>query len=161
MKINFLKSEKVKRWLKIVVFLFVVIQTILFSLGYTIDFLEKRAEDKYYAEMQRPYLEDTYGGATPEETFEMFLTALKAGDIDLASKYFIVDKQASRQEYFQAVVEAGNMEEMIEDLSGEMVYDGSLYENDERYAIKIKGEIIFDSINFMKYPSGVWKIKEL
>lgn len=46
----------------------------------------KLAQDKEKA--------DTYGGTTPEETFGMFLDALKAGDVDLASKYFVLDKQA-------------------------------------------------------------------
>ena len=31
---------------------------------------------------------DTYGGKTPQETLEMFIDALKKGDIELASKYF-------------------------------------------------------------------------
>ena len=30
---------------------------------------------------------DTYGGKTPEETLDLYIKALKAGDIELASKY--------------------------------------------------------------------------
>lgn len=36
---------------------------------------------------------DTFGGKTPEETFDMFLAALKLGDIELASKYYDVTVQ--------------------------------------------------------------------
>jgi len=31
---------------------------------------------------------DTYGGKTPQETLDMFIDALKKGDIELASRYF-------------------------------------------------------------------------
>ena len=36
---------------------------------------------------------DIYGGATPEETFGMYIDALKAGNIELASKYWKLDYQ--------------------------------------------------------------------
>lgn len=36
---------------------------------------------------------DIYGGSTPEETLALFVDALKKGNIDLASKYFVVDKE--------------------------------------------------------------------
>ncbi len=49
---------------------------------------------KMYADgMKVAYAEDTYGGATPEETLQLFIDALKAGDIELASKYYIPEKQ--------------------------------------------------------------------
>ena len=45
------------------------------------------------AQWEKPYREDTYGGKTPEETYDMFLDALRKGDTTLASKYFVVDEQ--------------------------------------------------------------------
>ena len=45
------------------------------------------------AQWEKPYREDKYGGKTPEETYDMFLDALRKGDTTLASKYFIVYKQ--------------------------------------------------------------------
>src|SRR3989344_5678415 len=42
---------------------------------------------------EKPYREDKYGGKTPEETYDMFLEALKKGDTTLASKYFEIEKQ--------------------------------------------------------------------
>ena len=42
--------------------------------------------------------EDTYGGETPEKTFALFLDALRAGDTDLASKYFVLSKQEEWRE---------------------------------------------------------------
>jgi len=39
------------------------------------------------------YKADTYGSTTPEGTLALFIDALKKGDADLASKYFIPEKQ--------------------------------------------------------------------
>jgi len=36
---------------------------------------------------------DTFGGKTPEETFDMFLDALKKSDVELAAKYYDVTVQ--------------------------------------------------------------------
>lgn len=53
---------------------------------------EKQTEEFQLA-LSKPYREDTYGGKTPEETWGMFLDALKKGDVELASKYFVPEKQ--------------------------------------------------------------------
>src|SRR3989338_5937850 len=45
------------------------------------------------AQWEKPYREDKYGGKTPEETYDMFLEALRKEDTTLASKYFIIEKQ--------------------------------------------------------------------
>jgi len=45
------------------------------------------------AQWEKPYRQDTYGGKTPEETYDMFITALKNNDAELSSKYFRVDRQ--------------------------------------------------------------------
>lgn len=39
--------------------------------------------------MKRAYVADTYGGDTPEETLNMYIAALEAGDVALAAKYYI------------------------------------------------------------------------
>lgn len=73
----------------------------LFFLGLYADdvrnYFELKSQERYMAEIkefQAQLLEmqkaDTYGGKTPEETLDLYITALKAGDIDLASKYYEV-----------------------------------------------------------------------
>jgi len=49
--------------------------------------------EKLQQEIEEAYKNDTYGGKTPEETFDMFLDALKKGDIELASKYYELSVQ--------------------------------------------------------------------
>ncbi|HRY62837.1 MAG TPA: hypothetical protein P5056_03660 [Candidatus Paceibacterota bacterium] len=54
---------------------------------------------------------DTFGGKTPEETFDMFLNALKAGDTELASKYYDVTVQSEVLEGLKKELsEKGNLD---------------------------------------------------
>mgnify|MGYP001606226903 FL=1 len=57
----------------------------------------QRLQDQW----EKPYREDKYGGETPEETYDMFLSALSKGDITLASKYFMVDEQSKWEKTFE------------------------------------------------------------
>src|SRR3989344_3905403 len=71
-------------------------------------YLSSAAKARRYAENQvaqiekaeKAYVEamtaDTYGGKTPKETLDLFVAALKKGDIELASKYFLLDENLSR-----------------------------------------------------------------
>ena len=56
-----------------------------------------------YLEWERNYekamKEDTYGGKTPEETLQMFIEALKREDIELASKYFMLETDTQDPDY--------------------------------------------------------------
>lgn len=47
----------------------------------------------YVHGMNRADRADTYGGETPEETLALYLAALEAGDIELAAKYYVPEKQ--------------------------------------------------------------------
>ncbi|MDP3726639.1 MAG: hypothetical protein Q8R36_05635, partial [bacterium] len=58
---------------------------------------ERLAREKL-EELKQQYEQDIYGGDTPEETLKLFIDALKKEDIDLAAKYFVLDKQEGRYE---------------------------------------------------------------
>jgi hypothetical protein len=55
---------------------------------------------------------DTYGGKTPEETYNLFVEALKKQDVDLAVKYFILDseRRARYQKEFSDKKQKGTLE---------------------------------------------------
>jgi len=59
---------------------------------------------------------DTYGGATPEETYKLFVETLKSGDIESASKYFYWEHQVPEQKKLQKMKDEGNLEEYINGL---------------------------------------------
>lgn len=44
-------------------------------------------------QLEKKYKEDQYGGATPEETLKLFVEALEKKDFELASKYYVPEKQ--------------------------------------------------------------------
>ncbi len=82
---------------------------------YAPSYWQKYRVDKAIAELERPYREDIYGGKTPEETFDMFLAALKKGDIDLASRYFAVRKRGEYKEKFEKMRQDGTLAEQIQE----------------------------------------------
>ncbi len=61
---------------------------------------EKKTEEFQMA-LSKPYREDTYGGRTPEETWGLFLDALKKGDVDLASNYIVPEKREKELEFLK------------------------------------------------------------
>lgn len=85
------------------IILLVLILAVGFAVGLTAKYYldEWRARRNVALWMQSltaPYENDTYGGKTPEETFDMYLAALKKGDLELASKYFWVERRKGQLE---------------------------------------------------------------
>lgn len=116
--------------------------------------------------------EDTYGGKTPEETLQMFIEALKKGDIELASKYFALDtnEQSYNAEYY---LTRKKWEEGLKKAKDDGKLEGILlklstikltFKNDDGALFKLynsKGEIdVLVEIKLNK-NSGVWKIESL
>ena len=62
--------------------------------------------DEYYRKADELKAQDTFGGKTPEETLELYIDALKEGDMELASKYFRLEDQEG---------ELGELSELDED----------------------------------------------
>lgn len=51
---------------------------------------------------------DVYGGSTPQETLDMFISAIEAGDPELASMYFIDDDYGSREKWRKVMIDTYN-----------------------------------------------------
>src|SRR3989338_4901299 len=82
-----------------------------------------------YEKAEKAYVEamtaDTYGGKTPQETLDMFVDALKKGDVELASKYFLIDENANREKWAQLLSEnktKGLFSAMTKDFSKAQFY---------------------------------------
>ena len=53
---------------------------------------------------------DTYGSTTPEGTIALIITALEAGDIELASKYYyVLDQEKAKVSLEEQLAEKGNL----------------------------------------------------
>jgi hypothetical protein len=105
---------------KFIVGLFAIIAVgliLLFVLSFTNpEAQEERQAKQYLDDLREQYETDTYGGTTPEETLVLFISALEVGDIDLASKYFVVDEQERWKENLVRIKDAELLEEMVGDL---------------------------------------------
>ncbi len=131
--------------------------------------------------LEKAYREDKYGGKTPEETFDMFIAALEKGDTDLASKYFVLNKQEqwrkTLEEYKEKVlitdfvVELKKERDIWQKLetrnsnSAEFSYSFTLgkdsYTDFNGQKVLVKAGEHNNSVIFQKYPSEVWKISVL
>ena len=137
----------------------------------------KRAYDK----LAEPYYKDTYGGKTPEETYDLFISALKKGDTDLASKYFVIEDQESWDKTLSEYQNVGSLNSFIAEIENtkkvwrksdkstqdlvSFVYTNIITEDKE---VEFEGQKLTipagnyqnESV-FTKYPTGVWKIEGL
>ena len=81
--------------------------------------LQGKAYIKYWEKLNEAYKKDEYGGATPEETLNLLIEALKAGDLELASKYFVVEKQPFILDELQRGIKSGGTDTLIKYLDKE------------------------------------------
>ncbi|MFY9462229.1 MAG: hypothetical protein WAP51_03450 [Candidatus Sungiibacteriota bacterium] len=118
---------------------------------------------KYFEDLQKRYAEDTYGGDTPEETLQLFIDALKKGDVELASKYFILDKQAEQKQYLISVKDKDFLDEMIVDVE-KLGNKYPLVRGDNNRFIfetyNSQKELVLQA-DVAKAPNGKWKILDL
>lgn len=115
---------------------------------------------KQLERLEKLYREDPYGGDTPEETLELFISALKAGDIDLASKYFLPDEWEKWRKNLQRVKDNGNLEEMITDLSGAKLANTDLKDS-VLFSIADEHNRSVADIRIGKNINNKWKILDL
>lgn len=123
---------------------------------------------KVYQEAERRYVEamtaDTYGGKTPQETLDMFVDALRKEDIELASKYFLLDENLSKEEWLAnltTINSRGLIGDMAQDISTAEFYK-SLYDGNQQFVIYNQDRTDSLIINFVfnRY-SNIWKIESL
>ncbi len=126
------------------------------------------SEYRALKEMEGRYIEamteDTFGGETPQETLNLFVAALKTKDVELASKYFMLDDNLSREKWVKtlaALKEKEVLDDMARDMEGAEFYKSV---DDIRQLFIVYNDNKTDSIliNFIfnKY-SKVWKIESL
>ena len=96
--------------------------------------------------MNSEYVNDTYGGTTPEETLRLFTDALKKGDTELASKYFLPEDRLDNKKYLDEMLKKNEISKIINDIdSGEVSLSGdkaflSIFENGRKVAGLVLGK---------------------
>lgn len=181
--LNFSPEEKPKRRR-----FFVVVFLVIIVLGGTAGFfiwkrnfglevkLGKQNLENYkkYLDWQNNYekamREDTYGGQTPEETLQMFIEALKKGDIELASKYFALNTNEkseyylTRKEWEEGLREAKRKDTSLSEILTKLSKVKLTFKSKDGATFKLyddNGELeVLVEMKFNQY-SGVWKITSL
>ena len=130
---------------------------------YDLEKVYQEEEQKYIAAMTS----DTYGGKTPQETLDMFVDALRKEDIELASKYFMLDENLSREWVLERLSDIENrnlLAQMIGDITARAKPDlvNRLDDNDFKFVLYDDGGTVGARIEMQlnKY-SQVWKIESL
>jgi hypothetical protein len=98
---------------------------------------------------------DTYGGKTPAETLSLYIEAVKKGDYELASKYFV---ERNRQKELDDL--RGSKTENITNiviLLEQTIKNVGSYSDDKLF-YTIDRPLTAD---FELYPNGIWKIIEI
>ncbi|MDD5760729.1 MAG: hypothetical protein PHF45_01595 [Candidatus Pacebacteria bacterium] len=121
-------------------------------------------------EERNKYINDSYGGESPETTYQMFLEALNDQNIDLAVRYFVFDKQELYKQFFLDIKNNGRWEEMMEDLlnpenqKGEMKPSNSyvirVYNKDNYLIAQATLKEISFSENGGEIRGSIWKMIE-
>lgn len=116
----------------------------------------------YYNEMQEKYKNDTYGGATPEETLKLFIAALKAGDTDLASKYFVVEKQEEMATQLANGKQNNTLPLIISDLEKAIKNGKELYTGTYQFVTFDKNNVAEFSFDLtLNSQTKKWKLESL
>jgi len=159
--INFLRA-----WKFILGFLAIISASLVIwylTMAYAPEARQAREARDYLEQLQAEYANDTYGGATPEETLELFISALEKGNIELASKYFVSEKQKEWEEELEKFQKNGLILELKQRL-GVLEEKYPLVRGDsERFifeAFDKNGELILQ-VDTARIPSGIWKIIEM
>lgn len=132
---------------------------------FAIDYVRYRTSDEYRAlkeieKLKKEYAEDPYGGDTPEETLRLFIDALKKGDIDLATRYFVIDKQDEWKEDLAKIKDKGLLDEMVRDLEREK-FKYTISKKVVGFDVANEQKEAILSISVVRAQNNKWKIQDL
>ena len=108
---------------------------------------------KFEAEDYAKAMADTYGGKTPQETLQMYISAVEKGDYELASKYFIGDKQEEKLKILIKTKKNNNIDFLLNILREINIKNG--YYSTDKKIFTIEKPIF---VEFILYPNNVWKL---
>jgi len=117
--------------------------------------------DRFMKSLAKAWKDDYVGFATPEETFDAFRKTLKEGDYELASKYFVPQKQEEMLLEFREGEESGGINKQVELIYLE--YEVRYSENKEKAFLISKdneGHTFVYNLTLNLF-NKIWKMEEL
>lgn len=161
------------------IFIVVVIFIIIAVLGYLAGGIVKykidvrkvdKSVERFQGALEEPYKKDIYGGKTPEETWAMYIDALKKGDIDLAVKYYAMGVASAGNVPVDEIYKKkqnGKLNEWIKELetlerdTQQSSFEGKSYYFynyfNEKYNQTLSSPVVF----YLNPYTKVWKIVSL
>ena len=124
------------------------------------EYQQEQAAMQRIKEIEDQYKKDMYGGDTPEETIQLFIDALKKEDIDLAAKYFVIDKQEEWLDNLQKIKEKNMLAKMVKDLERER-YRDEISQTLISYTIANDQKEVALTIYMTQISNGIWKIERM
>ena len=112
--------------------------------------------EKEIADKKAKIAADTYGGKTPQETLDMFIAAVEKGDYELASKYFVVERQIEWKDNLVSIAKDNKLNIFLNPLKEARNNIGEYSENKKIYLINNP-----ISVDLILYHSNLWKIDEI
>ena len=118
-------------------------------------------QDAYKTAMKN----DTYGGATPQETLDLLISALKKGDLELASKYFVLREDGTQDpkwiKALQDTNDAGKLEDAVSALS-KATQTQSWDKNGAAFTVtNTNNEVLYEIDLKLNQYTHIWKIESL
>jgi len=105
-------------------YLLIILMAILL-VGFFVIFIinQNNLERKNYSllnqvlkEQENEYKNDIYGGETPQETLNLLISALEKGNGELASQYYVLEKQEKMKEYYLSLKNEEKWPQLIEEI---------------------------------------------
>ena len=157
-------APKRKLWKFVVAFLAIILFSLVAFVGVAIfeqwrgeRAVERLAEALRQAEQEiyQKQLADAVGGKTPQETLRLYIEAVEKGDYELASKYWVMEKQEKDLENLRKYSADGRQRYL--QLLKEVLQRPGSYGPDEKY-YGFDAPIV---VEMALYPSKVWKVLEI
>lgn len=120
--------------------------------------------NKFQASLEQPYREDVYGGKTPEETWSMFLDALKKDDIELASKYYDVAHQEKGKQMIEKMKAENKLTGWIKELETlekdetQSISSERKYYSYKYFDVEFKKNLWSTTVFYQNPYTKIWKI---
>ena len=178
-------SEKPKRtfWKFVIWFLVIIFVVVggffVWSQYFSPQAISSRETQKNYEKYleweenyEKAMREDIYGGKTPQETLDLFVEALRAENIELASKYFALNTNEKSEFYLKSRKWEEGLKKAKEERRLNEITDIVLRAkpdlqaaiSEEYYVFAVRDEdgvVVADIDLYFNKQSSVWKIESL
>jgi len=116
--------------------------------------------DRFMKSLEKAWRDDHVGFTTPEETFDAFRKALKDGNYELASKYFVPQKQEEMESDFSKNIN-GYVDSLVDKLYLPHKIEYSESKEKVFFIVNDNKDHTFMYVLTLNLFNNIWKMEEL